>query len=160
MVISWWRIIISPGHGVSARRGCTIGIPVPWHGGWSTPMTNWLINYQKNLRCIQPMWVLAGELDNKWKKGGSVESLKSFKQGTSGYHTSTFSFKLLTHLTEFKIEISTNRIPQHLRLPMGPDSADLLGGGPPLRTGGPLFIGGGPLDDIPLKKVSRFPELS
>lgn len=39
----------------------------------------------------------------------------------------------------------------HLRLLMGPDGADLLGGGPPLRTGGPLFIGGGPLDDIPLK---------
>lgn len=37
---------------------------------------------------------------------------------------------------------------------MGPDGADLLGGGPPLRTGGPLFIGGGPLDDIPLKKGS------
>lgn len=36
--------------------------------------------------------------------------------------------------------------------------ADLLGGGPPLRTGGPLFIGGGPLDDIPLKKESPFPE--
>lgn len=43
---------------------------------------------------------------------------------------------------------------------MGPDGADLLGGGPPLRTGGPLFIGGGPLDDIPLKKGSALPELS
>lgn len=46
----------------------------------------------------------------------------------------------------------------YLRLPIGPDMADLLGGGPPLRTGGPLFIGGGPLDDIPLKKESPFPE--
>lgn len=42
---------------------------------------------------------------------------------------------------------------------IGPDGADLLGGGPPFRTGGPLFIGG-PLDDIPLKKGSTFPELS
>lgn len=48
----------------------------------------------------------------------------------------------------------------HLRLLIGPDGADLLGGGPPLRTGGPLFIGGGPLDDIPLKKGSELPEFS
>lgn len=43
---------------------------------------------------------------------------------------------------------------------MGPDGADLFGGGPPLRTGGPRFNGGGPLDDIPLKNGSPFPELS
>lgn len=50
---------------------------------------------------------------------------------------------------------------KYVRLPIGPDMADLLGGGPPpFRTGGPLFIGGGPLDDIPLKKESPFPELS
>lgn len=42
---------------------------------------------------------------------------------------------------------------------MGPEEAGLFGGGPPLRTGGPLFSGG-PLDDIPLKKGSTFPELS
>lgn len=41
---------------------------------------------------------------------------------------------------------------------MGPDGADLLGGGPPFRIGGPRFIGGGPLDDIPLKKGSTLPE--
>lgn len=36
MVIPWWWIIISPGHhGVSARRGWNIGIPVLWHRGWS-----------------------------------------------------------------------------------------------------------------------------
>lgn len=45
-------------------------------------------------------------------------------------------------------------------LPIGPDSADLLGGGPPFRTGGPLFSGGGPLDDMPLKKGSTIPTLS
>lgn len=47
----------------------------------------------------------------------------------------------------------------HLRLLIGPDGADLLGGGPPFRTGGPLFRGG-PLGDTPLKKESPFPELS
>lgn len=41
---------------------------------------------------------------------------------------------------------------------IGPDGADLFGGGPPLRTGGPLFSEGGPLDDIPLKKGSELPE--
>lgn len=40
---------------------------------------------------------------------------------------------------------------------MGPEGAGRLGGGPPLRTGGPLFIGGGPLEDIPLKE-SPLPE--
>lgn len=38
---------------------------------------------------------------------------------------------------------------------MGPEGACLLGGGPSLRIGGPLFIGGGgPLEDGPLKKGS------
>lgn len=46
-----------------------------------------------------------------------------------------------------------------LRLPIGPEGAGLFGGGPPLRIGGPLF-GGGPLDDIPLKKGSTISMLS
>lgn len=41
--------------------------------------------------------------------------------------------------------------------PIGPEGADLLGGGPPLRMGGPLFIGGGPLDDMPLMGPPRAP---
>lgn len=36
MIISWWWVIVSPWHhGVSARRGWTVGIPLSRHWGWN-----------------------------------------------------------------------------------------------------------------------------